>query len=96
MDYFVGQILQFPYYFAPEGWTLCDGKTIEIRSHEALFSLLGTNFGGDGHNTFGIPDLRPRDEHGNIMFEIKLGDMYQGKPYIPYYIAIDGVYPPRD
>jgi microcystin-dependent protein len=65
-----------------------------IASNQALFSLLGTNFGGDGRTTFALPDLRPKDENGNVI-QLQVGDMYEGKPYMDYYIALNGIYPPR-
>jgi microcystin-dependent protein len=46
--------------FAPRGWALCDGQLLSISSHSALFSILGTTYGGDGVSTFGLPDLRGR------------------------------------
>jgi microcystin-dependent protein len=46
--------------FAPEGWALCDGSTLPIDGNQALFSLIGTAFGGDGTTTFKLPDLRSR------------------------------------
>ena len=46
--------------FAPAGWALCGGQLISIADNDALFSLLGTTYGGDGQNTFGLPDLRGR------------------------------------
>lgn len=57
MDPFVGEILLLPYNFAPRGWALCDGRTLPIQQNTALFSLLGTNFGGDGKTTFALPKL---------------------------------------
>ncbi|MCP4438378.1 MAG: phage tail protein [Aureispira sp.] len=46
--------------FAPRGWALCDGQLLPIAQNSALFSILGTNYGGDGRTTFGLPDLRGR------------------------------------
>ena len=46
--------------FAPRGWALCDGQLLAISQNDALFSLFGTQFGGDGRTTFGLPDLRGR------------------------------------
>ena len=46
--------------FAPRGWALCDGQLLSINANQALFSLLGTTYGGDGRTTFGLPDLRGR------------------------------------
>lgn len=56
----IGQIIMFGGDFAPEGWAFCDGQLLAIASHSALFSILGTAYGGDGHTTFGLPDLRGR------------------------------------
>lgn len=60
MDPFLGEITIFAGLFAPRGWALCHGQLLAINSNEALFSLLGTNYGGDGRTTFGLPDLRGR------------------------------------
>ncbi len=60
MEPFIGQIIMFAGNFAPRGWALCDGQLLSIPSHSALFSILGTTYGGDGVNTFGLPDLRGR------------------------------------
>ena len=57
---FIGQLLAVPYNFAPQGWALCDGQLLAISQNQALFSLLGTSYGGDGRETFGLPDLRGR------------------------------------
>ncbi|WCN08585.1 phage tail protein [Marinomonas mediterranea] len=59
-DPFYGEIRIFGFNFAPVGWALCDGATIAISSNQALFSLLGTAYGGDGRSTFGLPDLQGR------------------------------------
>ena len=60
MDPFIGEIIMFGGNFAPRGWALCDGQLLDIASHSALFSILGTTYGGDGRTTFGLPDLRGR------------------------------------
>ena len=60
MEPFIGQIQPFGFNFAPRGWAFCDGQILAITQNEALFSLLGTTFGGDGRTTFGLPDLRGR------------------------------------
>ncbi len=57
---YVGEIRMFAGNFAPRGWAFCDGQLLTISSYEALFSLLGTIYGGDGSTTFGLPDLRGR------------------------------------
>ena len=60
MDPFLGQIQPYGFNFAPRGWAKCDGQLLPIAQYSALFSLLGTTFGGDGRTTFGLPDLRGR------------------------------------
>jgi len=57
---FLGQISMFGGNFAPRGWALCDGQLLAIAQNQALFSLLGTTYGGDGRTTFALPDLRGR------------------------------------
>lgn len=60
MESFLGQIQAFGFNFAPRGWAFCDGQLLAISSNQALFSLLGTTYGGDGRTTFALPDLRGR------------------------------------
>ena len=57
---FLGQIMLVPYNFAPRGWAFCNGQILPIAQNTALFSLLGTTFGGNGQTTFALPDLRGR------------------------------------
>jgi microcystin-dependent protein len=57
---FVGEIRMFAGNFAPRGWAFCDGQLLAISQNDALFSLFGTTYGGDGQTTFGLPDLRGR------------------------------------
>src|SRR5262245_53016429 len=80
-DPFMGEIRLFPYSFAPRGWAACDGALLPINQWQALFSLLGTTFGGDGQTTFGLPDLRK-----------SAPSMAQGG----YFIATEGAYPERN
>ena len=60
MDTFIGQLMCVGFNYAPQGWALCQGQLLPIADNSALFSLLGTTFGGDGQTTFGLPDLRGR------------------------------------
>lgn len=64
MEPFIGQIQPVGFNFAPRGWALCDGQLLAISAYSAVFSLLGTTFGGDGRSTFGLPDLRGRQMTG--------------------------------
>jgi microcystin-dependent protein len=59
-DPFVAEIRIFPFNFAPKGWAFCDGQLMPISQNTALFSLLGTTYGGDGKSNFGLPDLQGR------------------------------------
>lgn len=63
-DPFIGELALFPYNFAPRNFATCEGQILAIASNTALFSLLGTTFGGDGRSTFGLPDLRGRMMRG--------------------------------
>jgi microcystin-dependent protein len=56
----LGEIIMFAGNFAPRGWALCNGQLLSIAQNSALFSILGTTYGGDGRTTFGLPDLRGR------------------------------------
>ncbi len=60
MDPYIGQIMMFGGNFAPRGWALCNGQLLSIAQNTALFSILGTTYGGNGQTTFGLPDLRGR------------------------------------
>lgn len=60
MDPFIGEVILFGGNFAPRGWALCDGQLLPISQYSALFSILGTTYGGDGRTTFALPDLRGR------------------------------------
>src|SRR6266550_4048975 len=60
MDPFVAEIRIFPFSFAPKGWAFCDGQILPLSQNTALFSLLGTTYGGDGKSNFALPDLQGR------------------------------------
>lgn len=57
---FLGQIMAVAFNFAPKGWALCNGQVMAINTNQALFALLGTTYGGNGIQTFALPDLRGR------------------------------------
>lgn len=67
MEVFIGTIAAFGFDFVPEGWAPCDGQLLSIAQNNALFSLLGTKYGGDGVNSFALPDLRGRTVIGRGM-----------------------------
>ena len=60
MDPFIAQVMAFGFNFPPRGWAFCDGQLLPIAQNTALFSLLGTVYGGNGQTTFALPDLRGR------------------------------------
>lgn len=77
MNPFLAQIMIFAGNFAPRGWAFCEGQLLPISQNSALFSLLGTTYGGDGRTTFALPDLRGRSGmhpgHGPGLSSRKLG-----------------------
>ncbi|MDW3652287.1 MAG: tail fiber protein [Bacteroidia bacterium] len=64
MEGYIGEVKMFAGNFAPRGWALCQGQLLAISSNSALFSILGTTYGGDGRTTFALPDLRGRTAVG--------------------------------
>jgi microcystin-dependent protein len=57
---YIGEVKMVSFGFAPRDWAFCDGQLLPINQNQTLYSLLGTTFGGDGHTTFALPDLRGR------------------------------------
>ena len=84
MDPFIGEIRAFGFTFAPLGWAQCDGQLMQISENQAVFSVLGTTYGGDGRTTFALPDLR------------KSGIPAGPGITVPYCIALRGNFPSRD
>ena len=80
----IGEIRLFAGTFAPVGWAYCDGSLQQIASNEALFSVIGGQFGGDMRTTFGLPKLDPLPTTG------------PGATPIHYVICTQGIYPRRD
>jgi len=74
MDPYLGEIRCFAFGKIPEGWLPCNGQTLQIQQNTALFSLLGTHYGGDGVKTFCLPDLRGRvPVHINVADSLDIG-----------------------
>ena len=76
MPRFIGQISLFTFTFEPQGWIFCEGQVLPISEYDALFSHLGTTFGGDGQNTFAVPDLRGKAPD-NCRYGISLFGEYE-------------------
>ncbi len=79
MDAYIGQIQLFAFGFVPMGWAQCAGQTMQIMQNQALYSLIGITYGGDGKTTFCLPNLVGCEPNPNSS----------------YYIAIQGLYPSR-
>lgn len=77
MEQYIGQIMMFAGNFAPRNWAMCDGQLLPIANYTALFSILGTTYGGDGRTTFGLPNLKGRAAlhpgRGPGLTDIRLG-----------------------
>ena len=85
MDTYLGIIKLYPFTFAPVGWILCNGALLQIMQYEALYSLIGTKFGGDGSSTFQLPNMTntaPTSPNASVQT-------------MAYYIAVEGLYPMR-
>ncbi|MBL4831325.1 MAG: tail fiber protein [Aliivibrio sp.] len=78
---FIGEVSMFAGNFAPRNFAFCEGQIISISQHNALFSLLGTIYGGDGRTTFALPNLKEKEKS------------MKGVRYI---IALQGIYPSRN
>jgi microcystin-dependent protein len=86
----MGTICYFAFGFAPEGWRLCDGAYLDMAQNSALYSLLGTKYGGNNSTKFALPSIPP----------IKTTDAVGAGPAVPHieiyaYIAVHGIYPQR-
>lgn len=79
MDAFMGSVLAVGFNYPPRGWLFCNGQTVPIQQNAAMFALLGTMYGGDGQNTFGIPDLRGRVVVGSQAQGPGLANVAQGE-----------------
>jgi microcystin-dependent protein len=88
-EQFLGEVRAFPYDYCPEEWTPAAGQIIRIASHHTLFALLGTRYGGNGTDTFALPDLR---------VAVLVSKPQEGKApaaEVRWCIAIDGRWPSR-
>lgn len=88
MEPFLGQIIQVPWHWEMRGWAKCQGQLLPIQQYTSLYSLIGTNYGGDGIHNFALPDLRPRDENNQ--------PRDWGFDEIVSCIAMQGSFPPRN
>ena len=77
---YIGEVRAMPFGFAPQGWMACQGQLLPLAQNTALFSLLGTTYGGDGRTNFGLPRLAP---------------LQAASGTLQYCIATQGLFPPR-
>lgn len=88
MDAYLGMVILFCGNYQPENWAFCDGRLLPVTQYQALFSILGTMYGGDGRTNFALPDLRVTDGSGH-----KVNGYQVGKP--SSIICVNGLYPVR-
>lgn len=98
---YLGTIILCAFNFTPRGWAKCEGQLLPINSNSALFSLLGTMYGGDGRTTFGLPDLRNAVPVGaGNNYQGTKGKLSEGEGVstvaLNYCICIEGMFPYRD
>lgn len=79
MDYTIGEITLFGFFFAPVGWMSCEGQILNVMQYQVLFSLIGASYGGNGSTTFALPNLTGASPVQNMK----------------YYICTEGMYPQR-
>jgi len=79
-DVFLGEVRAMPFGFVPSGWAPCQGQLMSLAQNTALFSLLGTTYGGDARSTFALPRLAPLPGKSGTL---------------QYCIAVQGIFPPR-
>ena len=80
MEPFLGQIQLFAFNYAPTGWSFCDGTLLPINQNTALFSLLGTIYGGDGITTFALPQLKGKEPVDGANYCIAVVGIYPSRP----------------
>jgi microcystin-dependent protein len=80
MEPFLGLIALFPYDFAPKGWVACTGQLFAINQNQALFALIGTNFGGDGRTNFALPNLQGKAPAPGLQYCIATSGIFPSRP----------------
>jgi microcystin-dependent protein len=87
-DYYIGEVRMFSFDYVPEDWAPCDGQLLPVAQNRELAQPLGTRYGGNGQETFGLPDLRDR--------AAIQAPGHAAEPYLAvmFCIAINGLYPP--
>jgi microcystin-dependent protein len=94
MDPIFGQLIDVPWSWTMKGWMPCKGQLIEINQNQALFALLGVNYGGDGHTTFALPDCRPYENSTGELGLRRRREWHHDE--IATHICTHGYFPSRD
>ena len=98
-DAYIGEVRMVAFSFAPMNWLACEGQELQIAQYTALFSLLGTAYGGDGQTTFKLPDLRGGLKVGpaGLLVPLTRAGAQSSDRTVPikFVICVAGVYPPR-
>ncbi len=76
----IGMIKLFPFSYVPRGWAVCNGAILTIQSNNALYSLLGVQFGGNGSTTFGLPNMAGAEPVANTVYCIATEGLYPDRP----------------
>jgi microcystin-dependent protein len=92
MEYEIGTIMQFTHNWETKGWHYCDGRSLPIKQYRELYDVIGCGFGGDFKTYFNLPDLRPRDNEGNLL-KTPYAEKINGVHYIPSQICVVGQIP---
>lgn len=101
---FLAEIRMFTSTYPPKGWAACDGQRLPINQNQALYSLIGTMYGGDGHTTFALPDLRNRAPRhvGNLRLGAvdtpcaTANNATADHLALQFCIALQGIFPSQD
>jgi microcystin-dependent protein len=89
MEYEIGTIMQFAHNWETKGWKFCDGRLLKVDDYPELYSVIGCGFGGDFKKYFNLPDLRPRDNEGNLA-RVPYAEKINGAHYVPSQICVVG------
>lgn len=76
MDYILGSIVLFPFNFTPMDWMPCKGQTLQVAQYQAVFSLIGYTYGGNGTTTFNLPNLQGAEPIPNMGYFICMAGLY--------------------
>ena len=94
MENYISQVIYLPFVWNTRDTVVCRGQTLDTQNHQALFSLLGTRWGGDGIHTFALPDLRPWTDTGPDYGKHVRREWHDDE-LVPH-MVVEGIYPSRE